>query len=60
MPETKTEGQKLKEKLLTERKNGWSELSDSQKKTVLKFAIWKKKLKKSRFLPRFWRFYNIK
>lgn len=38
MAETKTEGQKLKEKLLTEKKNGWSELTEAQKKTVLKFS----------------------
>lgn len=38
MAEVKTEGQKLKDKLLVTRKNGWTELSDTEKKRVLKFS----------------------
>ena len=38
MAETKTEGQKLKEKLFMEDKNGWEELSEAEKKVVLKFS----------------------
>ena len=38
MAETKTEGQKLKEKLLVKRKNGWEDLSEAEKKKVLKFS----------------------
>lgn len=38
MAETKTEGQKLKEKLLVKRKNGWEDLTEAEKKKVLKFS----------------------
>ena len=38
MAETKKEGQKLKEKLLVKRKNGWEDLSEAEKKKVLKFS----------------------
>ena len=38
MAETKTEGQKLKEKLLAKRKNGWEDLTEAEKKKVMKFS----------------------
>jgi len=38
MAEAKTEGQKLKDKLLVKRKNGWEDLSETEKKKVLKFS----------------------
>lgn len=38
MAETKTEGQKLKEKLLVTRKNGWEALTEAEKKKILKFS----------------------
>jgi len=37
MAETKTEGQKLKEKLFMDDKNGWEELSEAEKKVVMNF-----------------------
>ena len=48
MAETKTEGQKLKEKLLVKRKNGWEDLSEAEKKKVLKL------LKKLNHIQKFW------
>ena len=41
MAENKTEGQKLAEKLLVQKKNGWEGLSDQEKKKIRQ----KKKLK---------------
>jgi len=38
MAESKTEGQKLKEKLLVTRKNGWEDLTEAEKKKILKFS----------------------
>ena len=33
----KTEGQKLAEKLLSDKKNGWEGLTDSEKRKIMKF-----------------------
>ena len=38
MAETKTEGQKLREKLLVTRKNGWEDLTETEKKKIIKFS----------------------
>lgn len=38
MAENKTEGQKLKEKLCMKRKNGWEDLSETERKKILKFS----------------------
>ena len=38
MAETKSEGQKLKDKLLVKRTNGWEALTETEKKKVLKFS----------------------
>lgn len=38
MAETKSEGQKLKDKLLVKRTNGWEDLTETEKKKVLKFS----------------------
>ena len=38
MAETKTEGQKLRDKLLVTRKNGWEDLTEAEKKKILKFS----------------------
>ncbi len=38
MAETKTEGQKLKEKLLMKRKNGWEDLTETERKKIIKFS----------------------
>ena len=38
MAETKTNGQKLEEKLLVNKKNGWEGLSEPEKKKILKFS----------------------
>ena len=38
MAETKTEGQKLAEKLLVNKKNGWEEAQDPEKKKIMKFS----------------------
>ena len=38
MAETKTEGQKLKEKLLVEHKSGWETSSETEKKKISKFC----------------------
>ncbi len=38
MAETKTEGQKLAEKLLVDKKNGWESVSEPEKKKVMKFC----------------------
>ena len=38
MAETKSAGQKLKDKLFMNDKNGWEELSETEKKVVLKFS----------------------
>ena len=38
MAENKTEGQKLAEKLLVQKKNGWEGLSDQEKKKIMKFS----------------------
>ena len=37
MAETKTAGQKLKDELLMNDKNGWEELSEKEKKEILSF-----------------------
>ena len=38
MAETKTEGQKLAQKLLVNKKNGWEDLSEVEKKKIMKFS----------------------
>ncbi len=38
MAENKTEGQKLAEKLLTQKKNGWEGLTDPEKRKIMKFS----------------------
>ncbi len=38
MAETKTSGQKLEDKLLVNKKNGWEGLTDAEKKKIMKFS----------------------
>ncbi len=38
MADTKTEGQKLAEKLLVKKKNGWEGLTDAEKRKIMKFS----------------------